>query len=143
MIDNCTVRTKDTKNGIFTEFRVDDKGISIDSFFENERLSEFGINLEMNFSGRKGTSFNKQLLPTSPYKSSDGRYMYYIMTNPEGEFLVVTALTECDGWKIDYSPECAGHYILNVKILSSFDRVYGGSGRKHLKINICAAQSID
>lgn len=141
--DEYTVVSKDTKNGITTEFLLKGDGLIINSAATNENISEFGINLELNFLGRKGSIYKNQLLPTSPYTSSDNKCFYYILTNPKGKFMVVIAKTKCDGWKLDYSSECYGHYITNLKVLSSFDRAYNGSERKNIEIEIKTANSLE
>ena len=65
------------------------------------------------------------------------------MTRPEGRFLVCTAITECDGWKIDYSADYCGHYIEDFVFFASFDKAYGGSARKRVKINIQTTETIE
>lgn len=142
-LDTSTVVSEDTSNGITTQIFLTEDGLNIKSSTENESISEFGINFELNFLGRKGSIFRNQLLPTSPYTSSDGKYMFFIMTNPENKFLIITAKTPCDGWKIDYSSQCFAHNILIVKFLASFDRAYKGSSRKNIELNLQTAQSID
>lgn len=138
-----TIVSRDTSNNIATEISLSDEGINIISSTHNQNISEFGIIFELNFLGRRGSNYKKQLLATSPYTSSDGKHMFFIMTNPNGKFLVITAKTECDGWKIDYSPQCLAHYILGVKFLASFDQAYKGSGTKSIELNIQAARSLD
>lgn len=141
--DKNTVFAVDTINNITTEFSLTDDGLNIRSEAKNENISEFGINFDLNFLGKRDANFQKQLLPTSPYTSSDGEHMFFIMTNPEGNFLVITAKTRCDGWKIDYSPQCFAHNILAVKFLSGFDKAYGGSGKKSIELNIQTAKGLD
>lgn len=119
-----------------------DKGLNIEAKTDNPEISQFGVNLELNFLGKRGTPYINQIMPTSPYTSIDNKYMYCIMTRADGRFIVCTAVTECDGWKIDYSPEKSGHYIRNFKFLASFDKVYNGSKRKNVKINIQCAESL-
>ncbi len=142
-IDDVTFMAKDTENKIITKYLVDNDKFVVSSCTENENISEFGVNLELNFLGRKGNDFKKQFLPTSPYTSQDNNFFYYIMTNPDGKFLVVTTKTKCDGWKIDYSAEACAHYITNVKMLASFDRAYKGSGKKNIEFTIQVAKSLE
>ena len=108
----------------FTEFKVEQNGLQISCEADNDMISCFGVNVDLNFMGKFGTNFKDQLLPTSPYTSDDGKYMYCIMTRPNGRCVVASALTECDGWKITYSPFAYGHYINAFQFLASFDRVY-------------------
>lgn len=134
---------KDTENKIITNCRMDETGLVLTSETDNPEISEFGLNLDLNFMGKKGTDYHSQLLPTSPYTSADGSHMYCLMTCPNGRFLIAAAQTFCDGWRIKYSPYSAGHYIQNFQILASFDQVYGGSGRKKLQIRLQCADSLE
>lgn len=138
-----TIVSCDSANDITTEISIAADGINIASSTHNQDISEFGVTFELNFLGRLDSDFKEQLLPTSPYTSSDGKHMFFIMTSPCGKFLVITAKTECDGWKIDYSPQCLAHYILAVKFLASFDKAYNGSGKKSIELNIRTAQNLD
>jgi len=137
-----SVSCYDREYNINTVYTIDD-GLIIDCYTENEEISQFGVNLELNFLGKKGTPYTNQLMPTSPYTSEDNGYAYCIMTRPDGKYLVCMALSECDGWKIDYSTEYFGHYIEVFKFLASFDKVYGGSGKKHIKVKIECAESLE
>ncbi len=134
---------RDTENKIITNCRMDETGLVLTSETDNPEISEFGLNLDLNFMGKKGTDYHSQLLPTSPYTSADGSHMYCLMTCPNGRFLIAAAQTVCDGWRIKYSPYSAGHYIQNFQILASFDQVYGGSGRKKLQIRLQCADSLE
>ena len=144
--DKCTcdgnkIIAEDTKNEIYTSCYLADDAVIIESHTTNPKISQFGINLDLNFIGKKGYDYQKQIIATSPYSSHDGKYKYYIMTRPCGDFFVAAMLTECDGWKNDYY--MWGHLIKRVKLLSSFDRVYGGSGKKSIKIMLFTADTID
>ncbi len=132
----------DRTAGIETEYSLDEHALSISSSTDNPSISEFGINLDLNFLGKRGTDYRNQLLPTSPYTSEDGRYMYYILTRPNGKFAAVTAKTECDGWRIKYSPFSFGHFILRLQFLASFDRAYRGSGKKAISLSIFCADTL-
>lgn len=138
-----TVVSVDSKNDFTTEVSLTDTGITIKGSTQNPNISEFGINFDLNFLSRTNSDVNSQLLPTSPYTSSDGKYMFFVLTNTDGNFLVITAKTPCDGWKIDYSSHSFGHSILGLKMLASFDKVYGGSGQKSIELNLQAASSLD
>lgn len=132
----------DEEYDITTTYKVED-GLLIDIHTNNSEISQFGVNLEFNFLGKVGTPYINQLMPTSPYTSDDKKYTYCIMTRPDGRFLVCMSLIECDGWKIDYSSANYGHYLECFKILSSFDKVYNGSGKKHIKVQIKCAESLE
>lgn len=140
---DSAVRCKDKNSGISTVYSIDSNGLYIISEASNPEISEFGINLDMNFIGKKGTDYKNQLLPTSPYTSEDGKYMYYILTRPNGSFVVVTAETECDGWRLKYSPYSFGHFILRLQFLASFDKIYKGSGSKKIALRISCADTLD
>ncbi len=133
----------DEENGIRTVYRLDEDGLTISSETENSEISLFGLNLDLNFLGKKGGDYRNQVLPTSPYSSPDGKYQYCIMPRPNGTFLVAVAETPCDGWRIKYSPFCCGHFIFNFQFLASFDRIYGGSGRKALTVRLQLAETLD
>lgn len=137
-----TIFCTDAENGISTKYILEADSLRILSETENGNISEFGINLNLNFIGKKDCDFKNQLLPTSPYTSADGEYMYFIFTRPNGRYVAAIAKTPCDGWKIKYSPFCCGHFILNLQFLASFDRVYGGSERKNIEIVLKCADTL-
>ena len=96
-----------------------------------EHFSQFGINLPFNFMGKiNGGGYKNQLLFNSPYISCDRRIIYAYLTQPRGNDLVVAILSEADGWKMDYSPYSFGHYFINLKLLSSYDKAYGTQERE-------------
>ena len=143
--DNCVTNgnrmlAEDKENKIFTAYSLTDDALIIESHTTNSNISQFGINLDLNFIGKKGYNYQEQIIASSPYSSVDGKYKYYIMTRPCGDFLVITMLDDYDGWKNDYY--MWGHMIRRVKFLASFDKVYGGSGRKSIKIRIFTADTI-
>ena len=98
--DDERIICRDTKNHITAEYSLTENGLQITCETDNDMISCFGVNVDLNFMGKFGTNFKDQLLPTSPYTSEDGKYMYCIMTRPNGRFVGASALTECDGWKI-------------------------------------------
>lgn len=100
---------------------------------KNPILSEFGVNLPFNFMGKKdGGGWRRQFLFNSPYASQDGQIIYAYLTKPNGNNIVVAIKGGADGWKMDYSPYLGGHYFINLKLLSNFDKVYKTQRRKHL-----------
>jgi len=139
--DESTIELCDSENDIHITYRLAD-GLELEAITHNEEISQFGINLELNFLGKLGTPYQKQIMPTSPYTSLNKEFMYCIMTRINGGFLVCAALQQCDGWKIDYSTDYFGHYIENFSFLASFDKQYGGSNRKQIKVCIKAADTI-
>lgn len=133
----------DADNKISTKYILEPDALKIISKTENDLISEFGINIDLNFLGKKGYEFKEQLLPTTPYSSADGKYMYIILTRPNGKYAVAIVKTCCDGWKFKYSPFCCGHFILNMQFLASFDKVYGGSERKNIEIVLKCADTLE
>ena len=99
-----------------------------------ENLSEFGVNLPLNFMGKKnGGGWENQFLFNSPYLSPDKRFMYFYLTNPKGKNLLIAVTSKADGWKMDYSSYGWGHFFVNLKLLASYDRAYGtGSQNRSL-----------
>lgn len=124
----------DENNRIDTLYTLSEDGLIIRTETKNNEISEFGLNINLNFSGKKGSDYQQQFLPTTPYTSQDGQYQYFLLTRPGGGFVTITARTKCDGWKLKYSPYSFGHFLLNLQFLASFDRVYHGSGNKKLEV---------
>lgn len=147
--DRCSAESEnsiaftDSENRITTEYILDERGAIIHSETDNSEISEFGINLELNFMDKPDKHWQGQLLPTTPYTSSKGGYMYYIMSRPNGKFFSAVATTPCDGWKIKYSPYELGHFMLNLQFLASFDKLYNGSERKEISMRLRCADTLD
>ncbi len=95
-----------------------------------ENFSEFGINLPVDFMGKKGGKWEKQYLFNSPYRSENNEHIYIYLTSPERKNLLLLFEGGADGWKMDYSPYVGGHYFYNLKLLASFPREYG-AGQKY------------
>ena len=103
-------------DGLKSNITLDDMGLRIDLSVDNDNVSEFGVMLDLNMMSKlTDTPFERQVLPTSPYTSPDGKVMYCIFTRPDGRCLVAAAVTVCDGWKIQYSPEALGHFCWRWK----------------------------
>lgn len=132
---------RDSKNAIETRYIIGDNILTVTSRTDNYEISQFAINLDLNFL-EKDTDYKSQLLPTSPYKSSDGKHFYYILTRPDGKVMTVLSEKPCDGFRIYYSPYKAGHYILRLQIMASFDRAFGGSGYKDIELKIFWSENI-
>ncbi len=135
---NGRIVCTDEENGIETSYWLENELI-IESHSFNNNISMFAINLDFNFMGFKGTRYTRQLLPTSPYTSDDGRFTYCIMTRPCGGFAVAVSEAHCEGWKIDYNYQ---HYIEGFQIISDFDKVYKKTANKYIKVRIFFCQSI-
>jgi len=102
-----------------------DDGININIELLSNRYSEWGVNLPFNFMGKvNGNGYTNQYLFNSPYKDENNIYKYVYLTNPNGNNLLIILDKDSSGWKMDYSPYCGGHFFLNLKILSQFDKEY-------------------
>ena len=113
-------------------------GLIID-VYGNDNMSEFGLNLPFNFMGKKDLGgWENQFLFNSPYRSPDKKIIYAYLKKPNGNNLVVAALSDSDGWKMDYSSYSWGHFFINLKFLANYDRAYGTKRRSplHLKLAI-------
>ncbi len=88
-------------------------------------LSEYGINLPLNFMGKKnGGGWRNQFTLNSPYRSPNGEILYFYLAKPSGNNWVIAA-KGAGGFKIDYSPYCCAHFIIGINIYANYDRVYG------------------
>lgn len=134
---------ENTSLNITTCYTLNNEFLSVKSSSKNEEISQYGIDLNFNFLGKKNGTCKGQILPTSPYSSPSGKLMYYIMSVIGMGFCVVSSDTPNLMWKIDYSPYSFGHYINGFQIMSSTDRLFNHEGEKNLEINIFFAESID
>lgn len=101
------------------------KGLIFELSTEKDGISEYGINLPFNFMGKKeGGGYENQFLFNSPYTYENSDIKYFYLTKPNGKNLVLAILSPANGWKMDYSPYSWGHYFINLKLLSSFDKAY-------------------
>ena len=93
---------------------------------KGQGLSQFGINLPINFMSKKnGGGWENQFLFNTPYVSPDKSIMYFYLTNPSGKNFVIASTSTADGWKMDYSSYGWGHFFVNLKLLATFDKAYG------------------
>ena len=139
--DDCVFA--DSKNSIRTSYSLAGNSLVIQSETDNNDISEFGLQLDFNFLSKKGTYFFDQYLPSTLFSSDDKEYTYCILMSPRGECIVVVAQTPCDGWKLDYSPFCFGHFIMGMKFLASFDRQFSPSNRKKISVLIQCTDTLD
>lgn len=142
----CTEKIDDThyKNNelqVYTEYEIDEDGIKIHTYSDNDELSQFGVNLDLNFLNKKGTNFRQQLLPTSSYSSKDMKYNYCVMTRPNGRAVAVVAESGFKGFRIVYSSFCFAHFIQRYQILSSYDKAFGAEDKKDVSVKIMVADS--
>ena len=142
-INENIVKCKNTELGIETLYTLCDKKLIIEARSDDCRISQFGIDLNMNFLGKKNGTYVGQLLPSSPYTSNDGEKMYCIMPIIECGFCIVIAKTPCKAWKIDYSDYSAGHFINSFKMLSALDDYYSKESNPHIIVEISFAKTIE
>lgn len=129
--------------GIHTLFKIENDVLSMDSYTDNEEISQFGIDLNFNFLGKKNGTYIGQLLPSSPYTSLSEDRMYCIMPIVDLGFCAVVSMTGGAVWKIDYSPHCCGHYINGFQIMSSTDSLFGREGKKELSLRLVFAKTVE
>lgn len=132
--------SKETATEIRTESYEDGVCLTIKS--SRSDLSEYGLNLPLNFMGkRNGGGWQNQFLFNSPCLSSDKKIVYAYLTKPNGAHLMVAARGAV-GWKMDYSPYLWAHYFVNLKLFSSYDRAYGREdGEKELTVALIPVES--
>lgn len=123
-------------------YSLDNFGLHIRARSGSKRVSQFGIRIDGNFISGPGTPFEHQFLPCSPYTACEGYVCYCIFSSPDGRYMVVLSENYSDGWKLHYSSEGFGHIIEGFSVLSSFDRRYGGSGKKDTAILLTVADSL-
>ena len=105
---------------------------------ESDDLSEFGLNIPINFMGKKNAGgWRNQYLFNSPYATKQNNHVFCYLSSPDKKGLLILALNRIDGWKMDYSLFSGGQYFDNLKMLASFDRAYKGSGLKKLELFMC------
>lgn len=98
---------------------------------DNEKISCWGLAFPFNFQGKKeGGHFFNQYLFNSPYITNDRTFKSFYLTKPNGNPLLVSVLSETDGWKMDYSPFQGGQYFWVLKVLANLDKAYGSYKRK-------------
>ncbi len=68
-----------------------DNGLEMTASTDSEDVSAFGIQLEMTFLENDYGDIYVHLLPTSPYTSADGRFMFCIFTRLNGKYFVAAA----------------------------------------------------
>lgn len=141
-ITQNTAVCKNDELGIRTTYQVEPDRIIVESSSTDSRLSEYGIDLNLNFLSKKNGTYIGQLLPSSPYTSFDDEKMYCIMPVIGCGFCIVAAQTPCKAWRITYSDYCVGHFIQDFHMLSSLDDLYSSENNPKIKIEIAFAQTI-
>lgn len=108
----------------------DGAGVKLFMSCESDEVSEWGLNLPLNFMGKKyGGGWRNQYYMNAPYITNDRVYKSFYFTKPNGNNLLIVILSKANGWKIDYSPFFGGLYLYNFKLLANFDRAYGNHER--------------
>ena len=106
---------RNEKLSIHTIYTVKHDRLIIESYTDNPEISQFGIDLNLNFLSKKNGTYAGQLLPSSPYTSLDGDKMYCIMPVITCGFCIVMAKGNCRAWKINYSEYSYGHAIAGFR----------------------------
>ncbi len=136
------VRCRNKKLSIDTVYMLKDDRLVIESYADNREISQFGIDLNLNFLSKKNGTYIGQLLPSSPYTSRNGDKMYCIMPVIGCGFCIVMAKTVCRAWKINYSEYSYGHFIQHFQMLSALDERYGREGSNNIILEIAFADTI-
>ena len=121
------------------------KGLIFELKTPKDDISEYGINLPLNFMGkREGGGWENQFLFNTPYTYEGSDIKYFYLTKPNGKNLVLAILSPSNGWKMDYSPYSWGHYFINLKLLSSFDKAYGQErNENYIKLAVLPVTTFD
>lgn len=106
------------------DYRFEEDGLRIHASARDERIVQFGLRLPLLFPGAEPGSLPHQLMPSSPYTSSDGSLCFFLIPLLDGGFLLITSEGRIDGWKLEYSEYNYGHFILDLKMLEQFDACY-------------------
>lgn len=121
------------------------KGLILELKTEKDDFSEYGINLPLNFMGkREGGGYENQFLFNTPYTYENSDVKYFYLTKPNGKNIVIAVLSPANGWKMDYSSYSWGHYFINLKLLANFDKAYGQTrNENYLKFAILPVTTFD
>lgn len=138
--ENGVTVCRDTENSICTTYYSDCDGLHISAYTENEEISQFALNFDLNFLAKMCGEGETQFLPTSPYTSDDGNYLYYILMYDQGKCMVILSEKKCDGWKLGYAQASR---ISRLQIMGSFDKIFGGSDTKEIKVRVFMADNVD
>lgn len=142
-VNEDVVICKNDDYDICTTYKLDEDRLVISTNTVNPEISQFGIDLNMNFLSKKNGTYIGQLLPSSPYSSNLGDKMYCIMPVIGIGFCVIAAKTPCKAWKIDYSEYSYGHFIKGFQMMSDMDEMFSQSDNKNIIIEITFATNID
>lgn len=110
--------------------------IILDMDCTSDKVSCCGMFLPLNFLSCKNGKKEQQFLVSSPYHTADKKHWMYYFTRPDGNNLVLIVEGELEGYKINYSPYLAGHYIRGFSFLWRLDRVYHTVAENELKMRV-------
>lgn len=142
-VKHNTVRCRNEALSIDTCYTLHPDRLVIESHTDNPQISQFGVDLNLNFLSKKNGICQGQLLPSSPYTSYDGGKMYCIMPVIGCGFCIVMAKTPCKAWKINYSEYSYGHFIQGFQMLSALDDLYDEEENGNIVIEIAFAETIE
>ncbi len=142
IMEKNRVRCRNEKLSVETIYSLKHDLLTIESHTDNPEISQFGIDLNLNFLSKKNGTYVGQLLPSSPYTSRDGDKMYCIMPVIACGFCIVMAKGECRAWRIHYSEYSYGHFIQRFQMLSALDERYGTGGSGTVTLEIAFADTI-
>ena len=112
-------------------------GIELVLECNSEQISEFGLHLPFNFLGKLGGGTREgQFLPNACFLSKYTPIKYWYLERPNGNNLVVCALSDVDGFRNIYSSYNYGHYITGLNIYADFDKVLKTS-EKNGRMRLC------
>lgn len=142
LVNGNTVKCENTELSLHTSFSLENDMLTVHSYSENKSISQFGIDLNFNFLGKKNGTYKGQLIPSSPYNSANEDRMYYILPVVDVGFCTVVSMTPKSLWKLDYSPYSAGHFISGLQIMSSSDKMFKRESAKDLTLKIFFADTV-
>lgn len=136
--DGNHIKCRNDEFDVDTTYTVNGESLIIESKSNDERLAQFGIDLNLNFITKNNSSVPGQLLPSSPYTSCDGKKMYFIMPIIDCGFAVVIAKTPCKAWKTLYLGQ-----IQTVRMLSSLPDYFDKGANTDISLEIRFSKTIE
>lgn len=142
-VNEDVVTCRNEEYGICTTYTLKPDSLVISSCAADPEISQFGIDLNLNFLSKKNGTYIGQLLPSSPYTSYAGDRMYCIMPVIGLGFCAIVAKTPCKAWKIDYSEYSFGHFIQGFQMMSAMDELFSQEENRSLSLEITYARTIE
>ena len=103
---------------------------------DSEMVSACGMFLPLNFLSCKNGKREQQFLISSPYHTADKKHWMHYFTRTDGKNLAFIVEGELEGYKINYSPYLAGHYIRGFSFLWRLDRAYHTDAKTELRMRV-------